>query len=171
MLMSFIMWVLGLFGVAPSEEDFARFEREFRERGHHLTVDFGGQRFGGTRWTDDDFEKVPAVAIGYEYLVDRRYHGVGFEVLVQSLGSIIKPDRDENAFFVGGGLAYYPIRNLRLFTQAGAQIGTNGDTEGVGRVGLGYRFMFFKMGMQPFGYVQTSTEGQFGWAINFRFEY
>jgi len=169
--MAFIMWLLGLMGVAPTPEDFARYDRDFREQGHHVTIDFGGQRVGGTRWTDDNYYKLPAVGIGYEYLIDRRYNGVGFEVLGQYLGKVFHPRHDVDQFFVGAGIAYYPQRHVRLFTQGGAQIGLNGDVTAVGRVGIGYRFMFFRMGMQPYAYVQTTSDGQLGWAINFRFEY
>lgn len=172
MLMALTMWLMGLAGVAPSEADFLRYGREFRERGHHLLVDFGGQRTGGTRWSNDPaYIKRASIGLGYAYLVDRPYNGVGLEVLGQSLGSLLNADHDVNAFFIGAGLSYYPVRNVRVFTQAGPEIGLNGDTHGVGRLGLGYRFMFFKMGMQPYAYVQTTTEGQFGWAIQFRFEY
>jgi len=169
--MAFSLWLMGLMGVAPSEEDMLRSREEFRNRGHHLTHDFGGQRTGTTRWSDSNWLKRASVGLGYEYLVDREHHGVGLEVLAQSLGPIFRPDRDVNAFFVGGGLAYYPVRPLRLFMQAGPEIGVNGDTLGVGRIGLGYRMMFFRLGMQPFAYVQTSTTGQFSWSIQFRFEY
>ena len=171
MLMAFVMWFLGLVGVQPDAEDFARYERDFNERGHHMTLDFGGQRVGGTRWTDDDFEKHPVVGIGYEYVVSRPYNGVGFEVLTQSLGKLFDGSGDDNYFFVGGGLAWYPIWHLRLFTQGGTYIDLDGNTEGVGRAGLGYRFMFFMVGMQPYIYAETTTNGQFGWAINFRFEF
>lgn len=171
MLMAFIMWMLGQFGVAPTEEDFARYDRDFRERGHHVTVDFGSQHVGTTRWTDDDHYKLFTVGLGYEYLVERHYHGVGFEVLFQNQGQVIDVDRDTHTFFVGGGLAYYPIRDLRLFTHVGAQIGLDGDVDGVGRIGIGYHFMFFNMGMQPYFYVQGTTTGQPGWGIFFRFEY
>lgn len=172
MLMAFMMWFLGVLGVAPTEADFQRFDRDFRERGHHVTVDFGGQRFGTTRWTDDDFEKRTVIGLGYEYLIDRRYNGVGFEVLTQSIGSILKNGNSDNSFFIGGGIAYYPIRHVRIFTHGGAEIALDGGaTQGVGRLGLGYRFMFFQLGMQPYAYVQTTTRGDFGWSIGFRFEY
>lgn len=171
MLMAFIMWIMMKMGIQPSAEDFRRMDREFRERSHHLTIDFGGTRIGWTRWTDDNWSKQMTVGLGYEYLIDRRFHGVGFEVLTQSIGSVLKKDGDTNAFFVGGGLAYYPVRGVRLFMQGGEQIDVHGDYATVGRVGAGYRFLFFKVGMQPFFFVQQNSKGQPGWAINFRFEY
>jgi hypothetical protein len=169
--MAFITWMLMKMGVAPSAEDVLRMAREFRERGHHVTLDFGGQRDGWTRWSDEEWAKLSMVGLGYDYYVDRRYHGVGFEALVQSLGPILRPDKGPNSFFVGGGLAYYPVRPFRLFMQSGAEMHLNGNTDLVARFGAGFRFMFFKVGMQPFFYVQQSTTGRPGWAMAFRFEY
>jgi hypothetical protein len=169
--MSFTMWFLGVLGVQPTPADLERFEREFRERGHHVTLDFGGQRTGGTRWGDPSWNKRPVIALGYAYMVDRPYNGVAFEVLGQSLGRVLRGGRDDNSFFVGGGLAYYPFRPVRLFIHGGAEIDLDGSTQGVGRVGAGYRFMFFNLGVQPIAYVQTTTQGQFGWQIGIRFEY
>lgn len=171
MLMALTFYLLGLAGVHPSDADLARYEREFRERGHHVTAEFGGQRLGGTRWSDSDWEKSPLIGIGYEYLVDRPYHGVGFQLLGQSVGSVRKNGKSDNSFFVGAGLNYYPIRQVRVFMQAGPEIPLEGDTLGVGRVGLGYRFMFFKVGMEPFAYAALRTDGQPAWALNFRFVY
>jgi hypothetical protein len=171
MVMAFITWILMKLGMAPSPEDFLIMARDFRERGHHLTLDFGGQRVGWTRWSDDNWAKLSMVGLGYDYYVDRRYHGVGFELLVQSLGPVLRPDKGPNSFFLGGGLAYYPVRPLRVFMQAGPELHLNGEAELVGRLGMGFRFMFFKLGMQPFFYVQHNSAGQHGWAMAFRFEY
>jgi hypothetical protein len=172
MIMALITLLLMKLGIAPSVDDFARMDREFRERGHHVTLDFGGSRVGGwTRWTDDDWRKDALIGLGYEYYIDRRYHGVGFEVFGQSLGKVFRPDREINSFVVGGGLNYYPVRGLRLFTQAGAQIGLNGDVQTIGRAGLGFRFMFFNVGMQPFFYMQQTSKGNEGYTLAFRFEY
>lgn len=171
MLMAFTIWLLSKFGIHPTAEDFRRYDQMFRERGHHLTLDFGGHRTGTTRWTDSEFTKRPAIGLGYEYLVDRRYNGVGIEVLAQSLGRFVRDGGAPNSVFLGAGLAYYPIRHLRVFTQAGAEIDFDGNEQGVGRAGLGWRFMFFMTGVQPFFYVETTTNGQFGWAINIRFEF
>jgi hypothetical protein len=172
MVMAFLTWILMKMGVAPSAEDVLRMARDFRERGHHLTIDFGGQRTGWTRWDEDgDWIKQSIVGLGYDYYVDRRYHGVGFEVYGQSLGPILRPDKGPNAFFVGGGLAYYPVRPFRLFMHGGTQLHLNGEVEGVGRLGAGFRFMFFNVGMQPFFYVQQTSSGDHGWAMAFRFEY
>jgi hypothetical protein len=169
--MAFITWILMKLGMAPTAEDYIRMAREFRERGHHLTIDFGGERVGWTRWNDDNWRKLPTIGLGYDYYVDRHYHGVGFEVLGQSLGPVLRPGTGPNLFFLGGGLAYYPVRPLRLFMQSGAQIDMDGNAVAVGRVGAGFRFMFFKVGMQPFFYVQQTSAGQPGWAMNFRLEY
>lgn len=169
--MAFMMWMLGKMGVASTAEDFRRYDRDFRERGHHLTIDFGGTRTGGTRWTDPNYSKATTIGLGYEYLIDRTYNGVGIEFLTQSLGRVIRSGGPENSFFVGGGLAWYPIRHVRTFVQSGAEIDVHGRTLAVGRVGAGYRFMFFKVGMQPYFFLQRRSDGSWGWAINFRFEY
>ena len=171
MLMALVTWLMMKMGLAPSPEDFARMDRGFRLRGHHVTLDFGKQSTGATRSTTENWQSRPSVGLGYEYYVDRRFHAVGFEVLGQSLGPIFRPDRNVNAFFVGGGLAYYPHRSVRVFTQGGAEIGLNGDAVAVGRVGVGYRFMFFKLGMQPFFYLQQNSANRGGWGLAFRFEY
>lgn len=171
MLMALTLWLLGRAGIEPTPDDLARYDRQFRERGHHLVLDFGGHRLGGTRWSDPDFEKGLIMGVGYEYFVDRPYNAVGFELVGQSIGSILENGRADNAFFVGGGLNYYPIRHLRLFMQAGPEIPLEGSTVGVGRVGLGYRFMFFQFGMQPYGYYELRTDGQPAWALAFRFEH
>ena len=173
MLMAGIIWFLGLLGVAPTAADFDNYDTHFRERGHHMTLDFGGQRIGGTRWTDDDWSKSFTVGLGYEYLVDRRYNGVGFEVLFQSLGRYLDMDGGDNYFFLGGGISWYPIRHLRLFMMSGAYMYPYWDqkAEVVGRVGVGFRFMFFMLGMQPYVYAETTSTGQEGWGLMFRFEF
>lgn len=171
MLMALTLWLLGLAGVRPTDEDLARYEREFRERGHHVSLDFGGQRFGGTRWSDSEFEKHVLMGVGYEYYVDRPYNAVGLQFLGQSIGSLLENGRSDNAFFVGGGLNYYPIRPVRLFMQAGPEIPLEGKTVGVGRVGVGYRFMFFKLGMEPYAFAELRSDGQPAWALSFRFQY
>lgn len=170
MIIALITWMMSKFGVAPTPEDFARYNREFRERGHHLIVDFGGTRHGTFRWIDDDFYKQITVGLGYEYLVDRPYNGVGFEVLGQHIGRVLR-EEEHRTFFIGGGLAYYPIRNLRLFTQAGALIDMHGSTDTVGRAGIGYRIMFFNVGVQPNFYLQQTSSGNAGWQLGARFEY
>jgi len=171
MIMAFIAWMLMKMGVAPTPEDFVRMEREFRERGHHMVLDFGGARDGTNRWSDDNWSKQVAVGLGYEYLADRRYNGVGLEVLAESHGNILRSGGGPHSFFVGGGLNYYPIRSLRVLAQGGTQIDLHGNTEAVGRAGLGFRFMFFNVGMQPYAYAQATSTGEGGWGLKFRFEY
>src|SRR5688572_3683479 len=111
MIMAALVWLLGAMGIAPTPEEVIEMERSFRERGHHFTLDFSGTRFGGTRWTDggDDFEKLVTLGFGYEYLIDRKYNGVGFEAQGQTLGAVLRPKTSRHEYFVGGGLAYYPI--------------------------------------------------------------
>jgi hypothetical protein len=171
MVMAFMIWLLGKWGVAPTPEQIDNMDRAFRERNHHAMLDFGGTRFDGSRWTGDDFEKLMTIGLGYEYLVERKYNGVGFEVQGQILGPILRPDRERHEYFVGGGLAYYPIRHQRIFMHAGLRIKSNGDVEAAGRLGVGYRIMFFGVGVQPFAYVQTTVSATTSWLLGCRFEY
>lgn len=169
MIMAFIIWALGKMGVEATPQMFADYERAFRERGHHVMLDFGGTRFDGSRWTGDDFQKLPGVGLGYEYLVDRKYNGVGFEVLGQALGPWFRSGRHD--FMVGGGLAYYPISPLRLAMAGGVNIVDTGKTDAFGRVGLGYRIPFFMLAVQPNVYFQSTSSGVFTWQLGARFEY
>ncbi|MFT3921843.1 MAG: hypothetical protein QM778_04855 [Myxococcales bacterium] len=171
MVMGFLVWFLGMFGVQPTPEDFVRMQRQFSERRHHVTLDFAGQRFDGTRWTGDDFRKVVSYSVGYNYLVDRKYNGVGFEVLGQSVGPLRHPGRKTHEYFLGAGLAWYPIQHLRIFMQAGPRIKQGGHAEALGRIGVGYQIMFFAVAAQPFVYVQTTASGVTSWALGGRIEY
>jgi hypothetical protein len=54
---------------------------------------------------------------------------------------------------------------------AGASIPTKGDVEALGRIGLGYRIMFFAVGVQPLTYVQVTSGGTVSWSLGARFEY
>jgi hypothetical protein len=168
-LAALLIWMLGKFGVAPTPEDLARYEREFQERGHHIGFDFGGTRYGGTRWTDDNFRKYFTAGMNYEYLVDRPYHGVALEALAQSLGPIFEGGYHE--FYVAGGLGYFPIRSVHLFMSGGSLIDTEGEVRAAGRVGAGYRFNVFMIAVQPLAFVQTDTDGRFSWGMHFRIQY
>lgn len=171
MIMAFIVWMLSKMGVEATPEQFLAYERAFLERGHHLTVTFAGTRFDGSRWTGDNFEKLITVGLGYEYIVARKYNGVGLEVEAQSLGAILRPNKDRHEFIVSGGLAYYPITHLRIFMHAGPDILDTGKVSALGRVGVGYRIMFFKVGVQPVAYFQANTADVWSWVLGARFEY
>jgi hypothetical protein len=54
--------------------------------------------------------------------------------------------------------------------QAGALFDDLG-TATQGRVGVGYRFLFFMLGIMPFVYVQTTDDGRFSWSIGVRIQY
>ena len=169
MITAFLVWILGKAGIQATPEMFAAYERAFRERGHHVMLDFGGTRFDGSRWTGDHFEKAPTVGLGYEYLVVRKYHGVGLEVLGQVLGPWFKSSRHE--YMMGGGLAYYPIAQLRLAMASGVNVVDDGKTDAFGRVGIGFRIPFFALAVQPNVYFQSTSSGVFTWQLGARFEY
>ncbi|MGB0679714.1 MAG: hypothetical protein ACPGUV_08650 [Polyangiales bacterium] len=165
MLIALTVWLLDLFGVAPSPETLENYATCFRERGHHIGVDFASTRAG--------LDKLTTLGFGYEYLIDRSFHGVSFEVLGQLLGSPFKGgDKDG---WVGGGLGYYPIRNLKFFMQAGALLQDEEDpgpkVQVRGRIGVGYRLMFFAIGAMPFFYAETTSTGLFTWSLGARLQY
>ena len=103
---------------------------------------------------------------------------MSFEILGQLLSSKIIGASHKD-YWVGGGIGYYPIRNLKLFLQAGAAFIDDGDlgrdvgpdVQARGRLGMGYRFMFFLVGIMPFGYIETTTSGIFTWSIGVRLQY
>ena len=160
MLLAFAIWFLDLFGVAPAPEDFLEMERAFRDRGHHVALDFGG--FYG------DYESHPNLGLGYEYYVDRKFHAVSIDVVGETLGSII-PNKDSD-WFVGGGFGYHPVRWLKLFAQGGS-LWVDDDPIFAVRAGLGVRFMFFHANVMPYFRVQSTADGQFSFGVAGRIEY
>lgn len=160
--MAGLLWLLGLVGVAPSDEQLDAYDREFRQRRHHVGIDFAT--------THDDDSSVGGLTLGlsYEYLIDRPFHATSFEILGQTIGEPIR-SKDID-FWLGGGVAYYPIRNLKFFAQAGALF----DEERTylrGRVGLGYRLMFFMVAAMPYVYVENTDSGDFTWSLGARIQY
>lgn len=160
MLMAGLLALLNAMGVAPSPEDMANYKLQFRERGHHIQMDFGSTRSegGGNALT---------WGLGYEYIVDRQFNGVSFEVLGQKLGDLLKGPQD---WWIGGGIGWWPIRQVKVFMQAGALFDDLG-TAAQARVGVGYHFLFFMMGIMPYVYVQTTDDGRFSWSIAVRIQY
>lgn len=163
MLLALSLWLLGQFGVAPEPEALQRYELAFQERQHHLSVDVANL------WMED--RTLLAFGLGYEFLVDRAYHGVSFELLGQRLGTL----GGESDWWVGGGLGYYPIRHLKLFAQAGALILDESDPgpriQASGRLGGGYRLTFFTVVAMPYLFVESSTGGLFTWGLGGRVQY
>lgn len=162
MLVAAMVWFLGLFGVAPSPEQLALYASDFSERRHHIGLDFN------KTWGDDDAVKGQTLGLSYEYLVDRRFHGVSFEVLAQMYGGIFGDAHRD--FFTGGGLAYYPIRNVKIFAAAGSLF-DNDKVYVRGRVGVGYRLNFFMLGVMPNLYVESTSDGSFSFSFGARIQY
>jgi len=160
MLTAAILAILTAMGVAPSPEDLENYHLQFRERGHHIHMDFGSTR-------PKEGGKALTWGLGYEYHVDRQFNGVSFEVLGQKLGDLVKGPQD---WWVGGGIGWWPIRQVKVFMQAGALFDDLG-TAAQARVGVGYHFHFFMMGIMPFVYVQTTDDGRFSWSIGVRIQY
>ena len=161
MVMAGLLALLNAMGVAPTPEDLANYKLKFRERGHHLHMDFASTRepkAGG---------KALTWGFGYEYYVDRKFNAVSFEVLGQKLGKLFKGPQD---WWVGGGLGWWPVRGLKIFMHAGALFDDLG-TATQARVGVGYRFFFFMLGIMPFLYVQTTDDGRFSWSVGVRIQY
>jgi hypothetical protein len=161
MLMALVIWILGLFGVAPTDEELAKYIDDYNLRGHHLSVDFDGFR--------GDMERKPGVGIGWEYYMDRRYHAVSFEVLGQLLG---RPFQTDESYWVAGGIGYFPFRSVKIFAQAGPIFQVNSSEVLLhGRVGLGYRFNFFMTSVMPFITVGGTDTGEFVWSLGARLQY
>jgi hypothetical protein len=163
MLMALMLALLNAAGVAPTPEDMENYKLKFRDRGHHIHMDFGSTRPGG----EGREGKAFTWGLGYEYYIDRQFNAVSFEVLGQKLGDLFKGPQD---WWVGGGIGWWPVRNLKIFMQAGALFDDLG-TATQGRVGVGYRFLFFMLGIMPFVYVQTTDDGRFSWSIGVRIQY
>ncbi len=158
--MAALIALLNTMGVAPTADDLQNYKLNFRERGHHIQMDFGSTR-------PKEGGKALTWGLGYEYYVDRQYNAVSFEVLGQKLGGLFKGPQD---WWVGGGIGWWPIRGLKVFMQAGALFDDLG-TAAQARVGVGYRFMFFMVGVMPYIYVQTTDDGRFSWSLAFRIQY
>ena len=147
MLIATTMWVLGLFGVAPTDADLQRMLDESYMRGHHITFDFGSFR--------GDVTRKPGLGLGWEYIADRRFHSVSVEVLGMVIG---RPGQVDENYWAAAGIGYFPVRMIKLFAQAGPFFQVNSDEVRVfGRVGLGIRFPFFVVQVMPFGTIGALT--------------
>jgi len=161
MLMAGLLTLLNAMGAAPTAQDLQNYQLNYRERMHHAHMDFGSTR------TDPGVKNV-TIGLGYEYHIDRQFNGVSFEVLGQKLGKLLfKGPQD---WWIGGGIAWWPIRHVKVFMQAGALFDDLG-TAAQGRVGVGYNLMFFMLAVMPYVYVQTTDDGRFSWLIAARIQY
>lgn len=160
MLMALFALILQQFGIQATEEDFRRYEQQFRERGHHIAADFHSTRGQG--------DKLFTPGLAYEYLVDREHHGYSFEVQGQMLGEFL--DRNDKDWFVGAGMGYYPIRPVKVFATLGSQW-FDGEAAPAARIGVGYRFPFFNIAVMPNVYYQGDAENRHSWAIGARLQY
>ena len=169
MLTALIVALMSATGVAPTPQQLQDYELAYRERMHHVHIDFGSTR-------TDVGEKSITVGIGYEYHIDRMFNGVSIEVLGQKLGRLFFQGTQD--WWIGGGIGWWPIRQLKVFLQAGALF-DEGGTVAQGRVGVGYNLRLFMIAIMPFVYFQT-TDGSrgdetplrgFTWSIGARIQY
>ena len=161
MLMALMLAILNSAGVAPTPAELQNYKLKFRERGHHIHMDFGTTR------TPESGGRAFTWGLGYEYLIDRKFNAVSVEVLGQKLGQAFKGPQD---WWVGGGIGWWPIRELKVFMQAGALFDDLGRAAQA-RVGVGYRLSFFMIEAMPYIYVQTTDDGRFSWSIGARIQY
>lgn len=89
------------------------------------------------------------------------------EVLGQKLGDLFKGPQ---AWWVGGGIGWWPSRELKVFMQVGALFDSRG-TAAQARVGVGYRLALFMIAAMPFVYVQTTDDGRFSGSLGIRVQY
>ncbi|MEM7138680.1 MAG: hypothetical protein AAF500_19030 [Myxococcota bacterium] len=169
MLTALIVALMNATGAAPTPQQLQDYELAYQERMHHVHLDFAGTR-------TEARNKNITIGLGYEYHIDRKFNGVSIEVLGQKLGRLFfKGSQD---WFVGGGLGWWPIRQVKVFMQAGAFFDDAGSTT-QGRVGVGYNLRLFMIAIMPYAYVQTTTDPRtdesplrgFTWAIGARIQY
>jgi len=161
MLMGLMIVLLNAAGVAPSSAKLQTYDHKYRSRGHHVHIDFG------TTKTKRPGASGLTIGVGYEYYVDRHFNSVSVEVLGQRIGELFSGDED---WWVGAGIAWYPIREVKVFTQAGALFDDVGRATQA-RVGVGYRVNFFMLAVMPYLYVQGTDDGRFSWSLGARIQY
>ncbi|MGB5523953.1 MAG: hypothetical protein WBM96_15415, partial [Polyangiales bacterium] len=111
MLTALIVTIMNAAGVAPTPAQMQKYELDYRERMHHVHIDFSGTRTAFR-------QKNITIGIGYEYHIDRQFNGVSFEVLGQKIGRLLFQGPQD--WWVGGGIGWWPIRTVKVFMQAGA---------------------------------------------------
>lgn len=161
MLMGLMIVLLNAAGVAPSPAKLQGYKLQYWERGHHVHMDFGTTR------TKKPGASGLTIGLGYEYYIDRRFNGVSVEVLGQKIGDLLSNNPD---WWVGAGIAWWPIREVKVFTQAGALFDDTGRATQA-RVGVGYRINFFMLAVMPYIYVQGTDDGRFSWSLGARIQY
>ena len=160
MLMAGLLTLLNAMGASPTPQKLEAYKLHYRERMHHVHMDFGSTRTGS--------RKDITIGLGYEYHIDRQFNGVSVEVLGQKIGKLLF--QGEEGWWVGGGIGWWPIRHVKVFMQAGALFDGYG-TAVQGRVGVGYNLSFFMLAVMPYIYVQTTDDAQFSWLIGARVQY
>jgi hypothetical protein len=170
MLTALIVMLMNAAGVAPTPAQMQKYQLDYRERMHHVHIDFSSTRTGIK-------QKSITIGLGYEYHIDRQFNGVSLEVLGQKIGKL--RFQDTQGWWVGGGIGWWPIRTVKVFMQAGALF----DDLGVatqGRVGVGYNLRLFMIAVMPYVYFQTTDGARsadatplrgFTWAIGARIQY
>jgi len=164
MLMAGLLSLLTAMGASPTPQKLENYKLHYRERMHHVHIDFGGTRIK----TESGKQKATTIGLGYEYHIDRQFNGVSFEVLGQKLGKML--GKGPQDWWVGGGIGWWPIRHVKVFMQAGALFDDLG-TAVQGRVGVGYNLSFFMLAAMPYIYVQTTDDARFSWSIGARIQY
>jgi hypothetical protein len=161
MLMAGLLTLLNAMGASPTPQKLEAYKLDYRERMHHVHMDFASTRIDGRN-------KNITIGLGYEYHIDRQFNGVSVEVLGQKIGKLLF--QGDQGWWVGGGIGWWPIRHVKVFMQAGALFDGNG-TAVQGRVGVGYNLSFFMLAVMPYLYVQTTDDGQFSWSLGARVQY
>ncbi|HJK99209.1 MAG TPA: hypothetical protein RMF84_18435 [Polyangiaceae bacterium LLY-WYZ-14_1] len=161
MIAAVAAWLLGLAGVEPSDEALRRMIEAHRHRGHHLTFEFGRlNEIGGS-------SRAPGLALGYEFIADRRFHGISGEVL----GTLYdNPFVGDEAWWVAAGFGYWPTRQLKIFVQGGPLF-DGGEARFYGRGGLGWRTHFYQLAITGFGTLGSTDEGGIFWTFGGRIQF
>jgi len=152
-----ILLILAAFGVTPSDEELAAYERSYWSKVHHIFLEIGSEV--------DEVGIRPTFALGYEALLDLGGRGAAFEVVVES---IIAEDVELFAG-VGGGHYFHP--KLRVALTAGPLFRQNQDVLMRGRLDVAGRFLVFSVAVQPYVRLAATTDGTFDFGFGGRFEY
>ena len=81
MLTALIVMLMNAAGVAPTPAQMQKYELDYRERMHHVHIDFSSTRTAIK-------QKSITIGLGYEYHIDRQFNGVSLEVLGQKIGKL-----------------------------------------------------------------------------------
>ena len=160
MIMALMLVLLNASGVAPTPAELQDYKLKFRERGHHVHMDWGTTR------TPDTGASAFTWGVGYEYYIDRQFNGVSVEVLGQKLGDFFKGPQD---WWVGGGIAWWPIRTARS-SRKQARCSTTWYGDAGARWG-GLPIDVLHGAAMPYIYVQTTDDGRFSWSLGARIQY